>query len=37
MRVPGIKRDIKYIAPEELAAGLHVLLMQNITAEKDGL
>ena len=37
MRVPGVKRDIKYIAPEELAAGLHVLLMQNITAEKDGL
>ena len=27
----------KYIAPEELAAGLHVLLKQNYTAEKDGL
>lgn len=37
LRVPGDKRDIKYIAPEELAAGLHVLLMQNYTAEKDGL
>lgn len=37
LRVPGIKRDIKYIAPEELAAGLHVLLKQNYTAEKDGL
>ncbi len=37
LRVPGVKRDIKYIAPEELAAGLHVLLKQNYTAEKDGL
>ncbi len=37
LRVPGDKRDIKYIAPEELAAGLHVLLKQNYTAEKDGL
>ncbi|SCY14145.1 DUF4011 domain-containing protein [Butyrivibrio sp. INlla14] len=37
LRVPGVKRDVKYIAPEELAAGLHVLLKQNYTAEKDGL
>ncbi len=37
LRVPGVKRDIKYIAPEELAAGLHVLIKQNYTAEKDGL
>ncbi|WP_022755888.1 DUF4011 domain-containing protein [Butyrivibrio fibrisolvens] len=37
LRVPGVKRDIKYIAPEELAAGLSVILKQNYTAEKDGL
>ena len=37
LRVPGVKRDIKYIAPEELAAGLYVLLDQNYTAEKEGL
>ena len=37
LRVPGDKRDIKYIAPEELAAGLYIILKQNYTAEKDGL
>ena len=37
LRVPGDKRDIKYIAPEELAAGLMVLLNQNVRADKDGL
>lgn len=37
LRVPGDKRDIKYIAPEELAAGLKTILKQNYSAEKDGL
>ena len=37
LRVPGDKRDIKYIAPEELAAGLYTLLKQNYSAEKEGL
>ena len=35
--LPGVKRDIKYIALEELAAGLMVLLEQNMTADKEGL
>lgn len=37
LRVPGDKRDIKYIAPEELAAGLSAILKQNYSAEKEGL
>ncbi|MCR5799216.1 MAG: DUF4011 domain-containing protein [Lachnospiraceae bacterium] len=37
LRVPGVKRDIKYIAPEELAAGLFVLIKQNVTVDKEGL
>ena len=40
LRVPGDseeKRDIKYIAPEELAAGLLTILQQNYSAEKEGL
>lgn len=39
LRVPGNgeKRDIKYIAREELAAGLLVIAEQNITADKDGM
>ena len=37
LRVPGEKRDIKYIAPEELAAGLSTILKQNYSADKDGL
>ena len=37
-RVPGdIKRDIKYIAPEELAAGMLEILKQNMTADRNGL
>ena len=37
-RVPGeIKRDIKQIAPEELAAGMFEILKQNVTADKSGL
>ena len=37
LRVPGVKREVKYISLEELAAGLHVLLVENVTAQKDGL
>ena len=37
LRVPGEKRDIKYIAPEELAAGIITILKQNYSADKDGL
>lgn len=37
-RGPGdIERDIKQIAPEELAAGMLEILKQNITADKYGL
>ena len=37
-RGPGdIERDIKQIAPEELAAGMLEILKQNVTADKTGL
>lgn len=37
-RGPGdIERDIKQIAPEELAAGMYEILKQNVTADKNGL
>lgn len=37
-RRPGdIERDIKQIAPEELAAGMLEILRQNVTADKTGL
>lgn len=37
-RAPGdIERDIKQIAPEELAAGMLEILKQNVTADKAGL
>lgn len=37
-RTPGdITRDIKQIAPEELAVGMLEILRQNITADKNGL
>lgn len=37
-RGPGdIERDIKHIAPEELAAGMLEILKQNVTADKKGL
>lgn len=32
-----IERDIKQIAPEELAAGMFEILKQNVTADKNGL
>lgn len=37
-RGPGnIERDIKQIAPEELAAGMFEILKQNVTADRSGL
>ena len=37
-RGPGdVERDIKQIAPEELAAGMFEILEQNVTADKSGL
>ena len=37
-RIPGdIKRDIKEIAPEELAAGMLEILKQNVSADRNGL
>jgi len=37
-RAPGdITREIKHIAPEELAAGMLEILKQNVTADKNGL
>lgn len=37
LRVPGMKREIKYIALEELAGGMLVIMKQNLTADKEGL
>ena len=36
-RVPGNKREIKYISKEELAVGFYELIKQNVTAAKEGL
>lgn len=36
-RIPGDRRDIKYISIEELADGLHTLIEQNVTATREGL
>ena len=37
LRVPGDKREVKYIALEELADGLLTLIRQNVTATRDGI
>ncbi len=37
LRVPGVKREIKDIAPEELAAGLYELVKNSISVEKQQL
>ena len=38
LRIPGtITRDIKYIAPEELASGMLEVIKQNVTIDKDNL
>lgn len=37
LRIPGERRDIKYISREELADGLYTLIGQNVTTTKDGL
>ena len=37
-RAPGdVKREIKYIAKEELAEGMYAILKQNVSADKSGL
>jgi hypothetical protein len=37
LRVPGAKRDVKYIALEELASGFYHLIKQNVSASREGL
>lgn len=42
MRVPvdgdkKTRRDVSYIAPEEIAAGMYVIIKQNVSVDKDGL
>ena len=37
LRIPGDRREIKYISIEELANGLHTLIEQNVTATREGL
>ena len=37
MRVPGEKRDIKYVAPEELQNGMLHILQENLSVQKDDL
>lgn len=37
LRVPGDKREIKYISVEELADGFYQLIRQNVSADRDGL
>ena len=37
LRVPGDRREIKYISTEELAAGFLTLIEQNVTATRQGL
>ena len=37
LHVPGEKRDVKYIATEELADGLYRIIRQNVTVRKEGL
>ena len=37
LRVPGDRREIKYISIEELADGFYTLVSQNITVTRDGL
>lgn len=37
LRVPGDRREIKYISPEELADGFYKIIQQNVSANRDGL
>ena len=37
LRVPGDKREIKYISPEELASGFYSLIKENISTPRDEL
>lgn len=36
-RVPGVRREIKYISPEELADGFYKMIQQSVSASRDGL
>ncbi len=36
-RIPGVKRPVKSIAPEELAAGMRDILRENVSAGRDAL
>ena len=36
-RVPGTKREIKYISPEELSMGMYAVIKQNVSVTKEGL
>ncbi len=37
LRIPGKRREIKYIAIEELSDGLLTMIKQNVTVTKEGL
>ena len=37
LRVPGDRRDIKYIPIEELAAGMQIMIEQNVSVNREGL
>ena len=37
LRVPGEKRDVKYISKEELADGFYTLIKQNVSVNKESL
>ena len=37
LRIPGVKREIKYICIEELADGFYTLIKQNVSATTEGL
>lgn len=37
LRIPGDKREIKYISIEELSDGLYTLIKQNVTANREGI
>ena len=37
LRVPGDRREIKYISIEELAEGFYMLISQNVTVSRDNL
>ena len=36
-RIPGVKRDIKYISDYELANGFYILITQSVSISREGL